>query len=177
VKLLYHNNKDDNVSMTGKSVKSENYSDHCPITTKKRYSYKIHSLDFDAFRSKIIKNRPNHPCKECVSWTIYILIGLSVGMISFIMAWLEDFYFLWKQNYINDCLQDPECGEWGSFYFIMTMAVICSSVAAAMTIYVAPKSAGSGTAEVMGMLNGVNYPGIISVKGFFVKVFGIMLAV
>lgn len=46
-----------------------------------------------------------------------------------------------------------------------------------LTCYVGPGAAGSGVAEVMGMLNGIVYPNCISYRTLFVKVFGVALAV
>jgi len=59
--------------------------------------------------------------------------------------------------------------------------VLCSiffvTIAALMTVFVAPAAMGSGVAEVMGMLNGINYEGAIGVKVLFVKVFGTLFAI
>ena len=46
-----------------------------------------------------------------------------------------------------------------------------------LTAFVAPASAGSGVAESMGILNGVNYPDFITLKCLVVKFFGVALAV
>jgi H+/Cl- antiporter ClcA len=46
-----------------------------------------------------------------------------------------------------------------------------------MTVFLAPTAAGSGVAEAMGMLNGVNYPDFISVRALGVKLFGLAFAV
>jgi len=46
-----------------------------------------------------------------------------------------------------------------------------------LTTYYGPKAAGSGVAEVMGYLNGVHYPGIMSLRTLFTKVIGVTLAV
>lgn len=46
-----------------------------------------------------------------------------------------------------------------------------------MTVYFGPGAMGSGVAEVMGLLNGVNYPNAIGFKTLFTKVFGILFAV
>jgi len=46
-----------------------------------------------------------------------------------------------------------------------------------MTIYIGPGAAGSGIAECMAYLNGVNYPGFIGYKVLFVKVVCVVLAI
>lgn len=50
-------------------------------------------------------------------------------------------------------------------------------LAATFTAYVAPGAAGSGTAEMMGYLNGVRYPSFLGVETLLIKVFGVALAV
>lgn len=51
------------------------------------------------------------------------------------------------------------------------------TIASLLTVYVGPGAMGSGVAEVMGLLNGVNYKDAIAFKTLFVKVFGILFAV
>ena len=50
-------------------------------------------------------------------------------------------------------------------------------IANLLTLYVGPGANGSGVAEVMGLLNGINYPDVIGIKTLFVKVVGTTLAV
>lgn len=50
-------------------------------------------------------------------------------------------------------------------------------VAALLTVYWGPGAMGSGVAEIMGYLNGINYPKVISFETFVTKVFGVVLAV
>ena len=46
-----------------------------------------------------------------------------------------------------------------------------------MTTYWAPAATGSGVAELIGYLNGVNYPGWIDIKVFVTKMIGVVFAV
>ena len=46
-----------------------------------------------------------------------------------------------------------------------------------MTIYIGPGANGSGVAEIMGLLNGINYPNAIGVRTFIVKCVGTIFAV
>ena len=69
-------------------------------------------------------------------------------------------------------------GGWGlSITFYIGFALACSLVAALLTVYVGPGANGSGVAEIMGFLNGVNYPKVISKWTLFVKIVGVVLAV
>ena len=51
------------------------------------------------------------------------------------------------------------------------------TVSALMTVYIAPAAMGSGVAEVMGLLNGINYDKAIGVPTLFVKIFGTLFAI
>ena len=46
-----------------------------------------------------------------------------------------------------------------------------------MTTYYGPAATGSGVAEVIGYLNGVNLPGFLQFNTLFTKVIGVSLAV
>ena len=46
-----------------------------------------------------------------------------------------------------------------------------------MTVYWGPGANGSGVAELIGYLNGINYPNVISFETFVTKVLGVVLAV
>ena len=52
-----------------------------------------------------------------------------------------------------------------------------SSLAAVLTVYIAPGAAGSGIPELMGVLNGVKYPNIFTKRVLLIKVIGVILAV
>ena len=46
-----------------------------------------------------------------------------------------------------------------------------------MTTYWGPGASGSGVAELIGYLNGVNYPGFIGVNTLITKIIGVVFAV
>lgn len=52
--------------------------------------------------------------------------------------------------------------------------VLCATL---LTIYVGPGANGSGVAEIMGLLNGINYPNAIGMRTLLVKCVGTILAV
>ena len=59
----------------------------------------------------------------------------------------------------------------------MAFSTCLGVIAAALSVYVGPGSVGSGIAELMAYLNGVNYPHFIGIDTLFVKIFGLCLAV
>ena len=60
---------------------------------------------------------------------------------------------------------------------LILMSVTYVLIGSCLTILVAPSAMGSGVAEAMGLLNGVKYPGYISLKVMIVKFLGMALAV
>jgi chloride channel 6 len=59
----------------------------------------------------------------------------------------------------------------------LVFSLLFGGTAAIMTVFIGPGAAGGGMAELMGYLNGINYPGLISLRTLFVKIFGLGLAV
>jgi chloride channel 7 len=51
------------------------------------------------------------------------------------------------------------------------------TVAATLTTYYGPGASGSGVAEIIGYLSGINYPEVISVPSLITKVFGVIIAI
>mmetsp|Transcript_48437 Transcript_48437/g.65755 ORF Transcript_48437/g.65755 Transcript_48437/m.65755 type:complete len:147 (+) Transcript_48437:160-600(+) len=114
-----------------------------------------------------------------------LLAGVCMGTIAFLMTILEDHLNLWRAVYANTLISKydflPDHPEYyglmlGYFYF-MIFGVVLILISCLLTIYVAPAAAGSGVAEIIAMLNGINYPGIIAPETCFVKALGVVLAV
>lgn len=57
------------------------------------------------------------------------------------------------------------------------MSGLYGLIASAMTTYWAPASMGSGVAELIGYLNGINYPGFVEIKTLVTKIVGVTFAV
>ena len=60
------------------------------------------------------------------------------------------------------------------FYTLSSVALVI--VACLLTVILAPGATGSGVAEMIALMNGVNYPGVISYTVLFVKIVGTVLA-
>jgi chloride channel 6 len=60
-------------------------------------------------------------------------------------------------------------------YIGISLAFGCG--ASIITLKVEPLAAGGGTTEMMGYFNGVNYPGVFTIRTLIVKLFGLMFAI
>ena len=59
----------------------------------------------------------------------------------------------------------------------MGISVLFVFIASTATVFWGPGANGSGVAELMGYLNGINYPGLFGFETYVTKVFGVVLAV
>ena len=61
--------------------------------------------------------------------------------------------------------------------YISGIVMLYGIIASVMTTYWGPAAAGSGVAEIVGYLNGVNYPNFVSVPTLITKIIGVSFAV
>mmetsp|Transcript_6817 Transcript_6817/g.8991 ORF Transcript_6817/g.8991 Transcript_6817/m.8991 type:complete len:410 (-) Transcript_6817:1241-2470(-) len=113
---------------------------------------------------------------EIYKWCAHFLVGILVGTIAFLMAWTEEYMMATKSEFTNTILQDGG-SVWVAWLYWGSFSVICALIATLLTVYIGPGANGSGVAEIMGMLNGVNYQGCIRMDTLFVKIVGVVLAV
>ena len=64
-----------------------------------------------------------------------------------------------------------------AWIFFAGLSVCCVLISSIMTIYWGPGANGSGVAELIGYLNGINYPNVLGFETYVTKVFGVVLAV
>ena len=133
------------------------------------------SLNFDVVRSKVFTKKEYERCDRFNRWIAHFMVGVGTGTIAFIMATVEDFLTTKKSEFAQEGLSDGH--HWWPYLYYVGFAVACALTATLLTVYVGPGANGSGVAEIMGLLNGVNYKGVISMRTGFVKVVGVVLAV
>jgi H+/Cl- antiporter ClcA len=66
---------------------------------------------------------------------------------------------------------------WLGWLFMSFWCIVFGGIACIITLKIAPGAAGSGIAEIMGYLNGVNVDKIIGVETLIIKVFGVAIAI
>jgi len=139
----------------------------------KEYRLK-NSLDFQNVRSNIYSTRPDGMTVKMSSWLAFFLIGLFVGVAAFLIDVLVEYLVEWKWQITEIVFKFSLTLGWITF---LVFSLLFGGTAAIMTVFIGPGAAGGGTAELMGYLNGINYPGLISLRTLFVKIFGLGLAV
>jgi H+/Cl- antiporter ClcA len=109
------------------------------------------------------------------SWVAFFMIGFTLGCISFLMDLLVDALSTWKYNATQTTIDNKGLAiGWIAYTGFSIFFVL---IAALLTIYVGPAAIGSGVAELIGILNGVDYPGIIGIRTLIVKILGVCLGV
>ena len=122
-------------------------------------------------------NRPGSGREEVALWTAHVICGILVGVLSFMLTWLEDEMTKFRSETVQHLITSHGGSLVASYFFYVGSAIVLVFIAAMLTVYFSPAAMGSGVAEVMGLLNGVNYTDAISFKTLFVKCFGILFAV
>jgi len=69
---------------------------------------------------------------------------------------------------------NSKVAAWLFYSFYGTILVLISTI---MTLYWGTGAMGSGVAEVIGVVNGINYPDAINIKTLITKIIGVVLAV
>lgn len=102
---------------------------------------------------------------------------MSTGFIAFGLTALEEGLVIERFNMVQN-LVDQATNPLGlSLSFFIISGAILVAIAAIMTIWFGPGASGSGIAELMSILNGVNVPEIIGFKTLITKICGTVLAV
>ena len=112
-------------------------------------------------------------------WVVFAIIGILVGSIAFALAIAEEYLTevkIWVTQHFMQ-LNHTEGAIYTAFGFYVIYSIMLSSLAAVLTVYIAPGAAGSGIPELMGVLNGVKYPNIFTKRVLLIKVIGVILAV
>ena len=134
------------------------------------------SFNFDMMRSRIFMNRKK-TYTDSYLWMAHCILGIIVAMITFAMTTVEDASAEFRSHFIQNILDktpNSAAGAWAAYTCYAMALVLCACL---LTIYVGPGANGSGIAEIMGLLNGVNYPNAIGLNTLFVKCVGTILAV
>mmetsp|Transcript_3406 Transcript_3406/g.5748 ORF Transcript_3406/g.5748 Transcript_3406/m.5748 type:complete len:374 (+) Transcript_3406:142-1263(+) len=136
-----------------------------------------HSYNFDMMKAEIFLQRQVPSIVRIYVWVGYFFTGFLTGAVAYLMAKVEDWLVEKRGELTQEILDNNGGNELFPWLFIALFCfclVICGS---ALTIYIGPGANGSGIAELMAVLNGVNYPGFIGKRTLFVKIVGVILGI
>lgn len=104
-----------------------------------------------------------------------MLCGLLVACLVFLLVSAEDKLTEFRTGYLQELIDKNEHAVAYVWYAGSAMLLVLFAVL--LTVYVGPGANGSGVVEVMGLLNGINYPDAIGFTTLFVKVVALTFAV
>lgn len=136
------------------------------------------SLPFDEAHSKVWKDRKANEVNEVIKeWFVYILIGVIVGTIAFWMGQLEEHLIEWCSALTNHLIEADKTNIAPPLLWYIGCCGFYGMIAGLLTTYYGPAATGSGVAELIGYLNGVNYPGFIQMRTLITKILGVSFGV
>jgi H+/Cl- antiporter ClcA len=98
-----------------------------------------------------------------------------MGTLAFLLDIFVEVIIEWRWHVTEKVVQTQ---GWGyGLLTIIGISLPLALIAMLLTAFVAPATTGSGVAETMGILNGVNYPDFITFKCLVVKFLGVAFAV
>ena len=135
------------------------------------------SLDFDLLRSKVMVERTRDNLDIIMEWVAFSMIGVLTGLTAAVMSNLEERITTFRRNHADDIIDGSQDNLWLGWLFFSLLSMCFVIIASITTIYWGPGANGSGVAEMIGTLNGINYPNVIGFETFVTKTFGVVLAV
>jgi chloride channel 7 len=142
---------------------------------------KKESLPYDEAQTLVWVNRPHEHTKEALKeWLAYALMGIAVGLTAFIMKIMEEaileFTLHASESFIID--SEGKRTRWVEPWLVYAgLCALWGFIGGMMTTYYGPAATGSGVAELIGYLNGVNYPGFMQFSTLLTKIIGVTFAV
>lgn len=102
-------------------------------------------------------------------------MGFIIALSAFVMDLIEETLIHFKDKQAETQIEHNNF--WAGWFLYVTFSGFVATLSCVITTYWGPGAAGSGVAEVIGYLSGINYPETISFQTYVTKVFGVVLAI
>ncbi|XP_046896580.1 chloride transport protein 6 [Hypomesus transpacificus] len=142
------------------------------------------SLDYDRCINEpyveVLEGMDNKKAKkyEAVKWIMVFAIGVSIGLVGFLVDFFVRLFTQIKFSLVGKSVE--ECSEKGCLALSL-LQLLAFNLAfifiASVLVLIEPVAAGSGIPEIKSYLNGVKIPGIVRLRTFLCKVFGVLFTV
>jgi chloride channel 7 len=125
-----------------------------------------------------MKYRESSKWDNFFTWLAFSLIGIGTGFVASLMVLMEDNVTKWKKLETDKIISNGDTSTiWSAWSFYTFTSMGFAVVSSCMTVYWGPGANGSGVAEIIAIMNGVNYPGVFTIPTFITKALGVVLAV
>lgn len=138
---------------------------------------KKRSLNFDMMKSEVYVERGFPSSTEGWRWLAFMLIGFFTGLSAFGMASLEEFLIDRRELLTEKALDISNNNQAIAWLVIATFCFCFCIIGSTMTVKYGPGANGSGIAECMAYLNGVNYPKFIQIDTLLTKIFCVVFGI
>jgi len=142
----------------------------------KVYTHKS-SLNFDLMKTSIMKYRPHDKWTNFCHWFAFSLVGILTGFTASLMVLMEDNLTAFKKDTVDSIINNKTGDVWPAWAFFVSFSVALAIIASCMTVWWGPGANGSGVAELIAIMNGINYPGVFTFPTFVTKAVGVVFAV
>lgn len=143
----------------------------------KIYTHKT-SFNYDLLRARVFRFRKQSYWSNSMQWMAFVITGTFMGFTASLIVFIEDHLTEFKRDYTEKILDQGSDNNvfpaWAFFSLFSMGLVFLGSV---MTVYYGPASNGSGVAEIIAIMNGINYPGVFSFAVYLTKSVAVVAAV
>jgi H+/Cl- antiporter ClcA len=108
------------------------------------------------------------------------LTGISIGLAASLLTFTSRLLQSSKTNLMNSYIQEEKKGNvlpGTAFIVYLSISLLYGIFASLPVAYLEPAAAGSGIPEIKCVLNGVQMPGVLNIRTFFCKIFGLVFSV
>ena len=112
-----------------------------------------------------------------MEWIAYTLVGVFTGFTAAIMTNIEESTTSFRKNTADDLIDNSSDNIISGWLFFTGLSALLVLISTVMTVFWGPGAYGSGVAELIAYLNGVNYPNVFGFETFVTKTIGVVLAV
>lgn len=138
------------------------------------------SLNFDQMKAQLFVTRGEPDQAKMWRWISYFLIGIITGILAFLMDIGEEYLVKLRNHVVDIIIDDIEnqaLAQFLAWIFLVVFSFTIGASASYFTITKGPGANGSGIAELIGYLNGVNIPKLIGWGTFIVKTVCVVLGI
>ena len=112
------------------------------------------------------------------TWVAFSIIGVATGFVASLMVLLEDNVTKWKKEESDRIIGNGDTGTiWEAWAFYTLVSLGFAVASSCLTVWFGPGANGSGVAEIIAIMNGINYPNVFSIPTFITKAVGVVFAV
>ena len=133
------------------------------------------SLNFDIMQTELFLNREKQ--SEGWQWLAYLIIGILIGVIAYLMSLFEEWIVNERITFAQWVLKNTNESQAAAWAALAIWCFVFCAAGSWLTIYVGPGANGSGIADLMAYINGINYTGMIGYNTLIIKIVGVVFGI